>query len=127
MFEEFCLPDTVAACRRADHTLYHLDGPGALRHLERLLAIPELDCVQWIQGAGNPPPSKWLDMLRGVQAAGKSVQVYYGPGHGDDADLGRALDALCRGLDRRRLFFWAAVPEREQAEELAGQAARQGR
>ena len=127
MFEEFCLPDTVAACRRADHTIYHLDGPGALRHLERLLAIPELDCVQWIQGAGNPPPSKWLDMLRRVQAAGKSVQVYYGPGHGDDVDLSEELDALCRGLDRRRLFFWATVPDREQAAELAGQAARQGR
>ena len=127
MFEQFCLPDTVAGCRRADHTIYHLDGPGALRHLDRLLAIPELDCVQWIQGAGNPPPSEWLDMLRKVQAAGKSVQVYYGPSHGDDADLSRELAVLCRGLDRRRLFFWAVVPSREQAEELARLAAQSGR
>jgi succinate dehydrogenase flavin-adding protein (antitoxin of CptAB toxin-antitoxin module) len=124
MFEEFCLPDIVASCRYVDHTIYHLDGPGALRHLDRLLAIPELDCVQWIQGAGNPPPSRWLDMLRKVQAAGKSVQVYYGPSHGDDADLGRELAVLCRGLDRRRLFFWATVPSREQADELVSLAAR---
>ena len=127
MFEEFCLPDTVASCRHVEHTIYHLDGPGALRHLERLLAIPELHCIQWIQGAGNPPPSRWLDMLRKVQAAGKSVQVYYGPSHGDDADLAEELAALCRGLDRRRLFFWATVPSREQAGELVRLAARLGR
>jgi hypothetical protein len=119
MFEEFCLPDIVASCRHVDHTIYHLDGPGALRHLDRLLAVPELDCVQWIQGAGNPPPSRWLDMLAKVQAAGKSVQVYYGPSHGDDEDLGRELAVLCRELDRNRLFFWAVVASREQAEELA--------
>jgi len=127
MFEEFCLPDTIAGCRLADHTIYHLDGPGALRHLDRLLAIPDLDCVQWIQGAGNPPPSRWLEVLRKVQAAGKSVQVYYGPGHGDDANLAEELTALCRRLDRRRLFFWASVPSLEQAEELERLAARLGR
>ncbi len=118
MFEQYCLPDILASCRHADHTIYHLDGPGALRHLDRLLAIPELDCVQWIQGAGNPPPSRWLDLLRRVQAAGKSVQVYYGPSHGDDVDLAEELAVLCRELDRRRLFFWAVVPSREQAVEL---------
>jgi len=126
MFEEFCLADTVAGCRLAGRTIYHLDGPGALRHLDRLLAIPELDCVQWIQGAGSPPPSRWLDLLRRVQAAGKGVQVYYGPSHGDDADLEAELAALCRGLDPRRLFFWAIVPDRQQAGELVRLAARLG-
>ena len=118
MFEEFCLEDTVAGCRQAEHTIYHLDGPGALRHLDRLLAIEELDCVQWIQGAGNPPPSRWLAVLKKVQAAGKSVQVYYGPSHGDDADLPAELTLLCRELDWRRLFFWATVPDRKLADEL---------
>jgi len=124
MFAEFCLPDTVESCRHVEHTIYHLDGPGALRHLDRLLAIPELDCVQWIQGAGNPPPSRWLDMLRKVQAAGKSVQVYYGPSHGDDADMRSELALLCRELDPRKLFFWATVPTREQADELVDLASR---
>jgi hypothetical protein len=83
--------------------------------------------VQWIQGAGQPPPSRWLGMLKKVQAAGKSVQVYYGPSHGDDADLAEELSTLCRELDRKRLFFWATVPSREQADELVGLAARSGR
>ena len=118
MFERFCWADTVESCRHVERTIYHLDGPGALRHLPRLLEIEELDCVQWIQGAGSPPPSRWLPMLRQVQAAGKSVQVYYGPSHGDDADLAAELELLCRELDWRRLFFWATVPSVAQAEAL---------
>jgi hypothetical protein len=42
---------TMGWSRHVERTIYHLDGPGALRHLDRLLAIPELDCAQWIQGA----------------------------------------------------------------------------
>jgi len=118
MFDSFCLADTVASCRLAERTIYHLDGPGALRHLERILGIAELDCVQWIQGAGNPLPSSWLPVLHQIQAAGKSVQVYYGPGHGEEADLEAELEVLCRELDWRRLFFWAVAPSREKAEEL---------
>jgi succinate dehydrogenase flavin-adding protein (antitoxin of CptAB toxin-antitoxin module) len=117
-FNAFCLTDTVAGCRYVEHTIYHLDGPGALRHLPRLLEIEELDCVQWIQGAGNPPPSQWLSMLKLVQEAGKSVQVYYGPSHSDDADLEDELAALCRELDWRRLFFWAVVPSVQRADAL---------
>jgi len=63
-------------------------------------------------------------MLRKVQAAGKSVQVYYGPSHGDDADMRSELALLCRELDPRKLFFWAVVPTREQADELVDLAGR---
>jgi len=127
MFDRFCLADTVESCRQADHTIYHLDGPGALKHLERILAIEELDCVQWIQGAGNPPPSRWLSVLRRIQEAGKSVQVFYGPGHGDDADLSHELEVLCRELNWRRLFFWAVAPDRQQADELVSLARKPAR
>jgi hypothetical protein len=127
MFDAFCLADTKASCRHADYTIYHLDGPGALQHLDRVLAIEELNCVQWIQGAGNPPPSRWLAMLRRVQEAGKSVQVYYGPSHGDDADLDAELEILCRELDWRRLFFWAVVPSKERAEDLVARARKPAR
>ena len=58
MFDRFILPDTVACCRHVDRIIYHLDGPGALQHLDRLLAIDALHCVQWIQGAGAPLPSR---------------------------------------------------------------------
>jgi hypothetical protein len=118
MFEEFCLQDTVATCNHVDYAMYHLDGPDAVRHLPQILEIKNLDCVQWIHGAGQPPASAWLDLLKTIQAAGKSVQVFYGPAHGDDADLTRELQILCRELDPTRLFFWAIVSSVEEADHL---------
>ncbi|KKK52710.1 hypothetical protein LCGC14_3102170, partial [marine sediment metagenome] len=89
MFEEFCFQDTLETCSAVDYSLYHLDGPDAIRHLPRILEIESLDCVQWIHGAGQSSASHWLDLLQSVQAAGKSVQVYYGPTHGEEADPAR--------------------------------------
>jgi hypothetical protein len=75
MFEAFFLPGIADECRHADATLYHLDGPGALRHLDALLAIPELTAIQWVYGAGNGPASKWIDVYKRCQAADKAIQI----------------------------------------------------
>lgn len=105
MFDEFCLNDTVECADHVDHTIYHLDGAGALKHLPRLLEIERIDCVQWIQGAGKPLPSHWLELLRQIQAAGKSVQLLYAGAHGGEADFRLELDVLLDALDPRRLFL----------------------
>jgi hypothetical protein len=101
-----------------DRTLYHLDGPGAIRHVPWLVGLEDLHCIQWIQGAGQPLPSHWLPLLRQIQAGGKSVQLYYGGAHGGDADLQSEIDILCRALDPNRLFIWAQVATEEQADAL---------
>lgn len=119
MFREFCLDDTTACVNHLDRSLYHLDGPGAVKHLSELLAIKRLDCIQWIQGAGNPPPSRWLPMLQQIQAGGKSVQLFYGPDHGDDVVLEQEIDTLCRELDPSRLFFWIIASSAAEADFLA--------
>jgi hypothetical protein len=123
MFERFCLQDNLECCQHVDRALYHLDGAGAVRHVPSLLRWEGLDCIQWIQGAGQPLPSQWLELLRQIQAGGKSVQLYYGPSHGGDADLRRELDILCQVLDKNRLFIWAVVDSAEKADELVAQAA----
>ncbi len=130
MFDEFILEDTLACCRHVDHIIYHLDGPGALQHLPRLLEIDEIDCVQWIQGAGAPLPSNWLPLLRRIQDAGKSVQVFYVGDHGGKADFAVEIDALCSALDPDRLFIAAVVDSAEKARfvvDRARSAARQSR
>ena len=121
-FREFCWEDNEQCCRHVDFSLYHLDGPGAVRHLPLLLGIETLDSIQWIQGAGNPLPSQWIPMLRQIQEAGKSVQVYYGPGHGEDADLRSEIEVLCANLDPARLFIWAAAQSVEEADGLVAWA-----
>ena len=105
-----------------DATLYHLDGPGAIRHVPRLLQLEKLNCIQWIQGAGQPLPSQWLDLLRQIQAGGKSVQLFYGGDHGGQADLRRELDLLLAALDPRRLFIWASVDSAATAEDVVAYA-----
>lgn len=54
MFEEFVLHTLQRDCLALTNTLYHLDGEGELRHLDRLLSIPALKAVQWVPGAGKP-------------------------------------------------------------------------
>ena len=76
MFDDFFLPGIVEECRHMDASVYHLDGPGALHHLDSLLAIDELNAIQWVYGAGNGPGSKWMDLYRKCQDAGKGVLIY---------------------------------------------------
>jgi len=54
---------------------FHLDGPDALVHLNDILAIKEIQAIQWVPGAGNPPLIEWIDLLKRIQEAGKSVYV----------------------------------------------------
>jgi hypothetical protein len=75
MFRQAVLPSIVWEMRFLERNLFHLDGPGALRHLDDLLAQPELDGLQWIYGAGNSPAARWIDLYRRVQAAGKGIQL----------------------------------------------------
>lgn len=118
MFNDFCWKDTLECTDYVDRSIYHLDGPDAVRHLPKILELENLNCIQWIQGAGNLHPSKWLDLLKKIQAAGKTVQVFYGPNHGDNADLHKELEILCSNLDVNKLFFWAILDSVEQADFL---------
>ncbi len=75
MFERYFLPGIVQECRFYDNSIYHLDGPGALRHLDALLSISELDAVQWVCGAGNEGFARWAGVYQKIQRAGKGVYL----------------------------------------------------
>ena len=59
-----------------DRNMFHLDGPGALKHLDTLLACEDLDALQWVYGAGNEPAARWAEVYQKAQSAGKSLQIY---------------------------------------------------
>ena len=75
MFQETILPSILWEMRYLERNLFHLDGPGALRHLDTLLALPELNGVQWVYGASRGPAARWSDVYKRIQAAGKSIQL----------------------------------------------------
>ncbi len=79
MFVEHLLPAIKAQTNMVERTIFHLDGPDALRHLDTLLALPNLDAIQWVQGAGAPPAGEWIDVMKRIRAGGKSLYVYCEP------------------------------------------------
>lgn len=79
MFARFVLPDLETCCAALDHAFYHLDGAGAVRHLDMLLMLERLRGIQWIPGAGVPPPEEWLPLLKRIRDAGKLCQLYVNP------------------------------------------------
>jgi len=93
MFEEAILPPLVREMRYLDRNYFHLDGPDALRHLDVLMSLPELNGLQWIFGAGNGPAAKWIDVYKRVQAAGK------------------CLDLPCEGIDDAKAVAEHIRPE----------------
>ncbi len=75
-FRKYALPGIEEESSYLEHTVYHLDGVGNLRHIRDILALPGIDAIQWIPGAGQKPVWEWADVLREIAAAGKLLQVY---------------------------------------------------
>ncbi len=106
MFDDVFLPGIVAECQHMAASVYHLDGPQALQHLDSLLAIPELQVIQWVSGAGHGRSSDWLPVYRKCQAAGKGLQIHL------------ALDEIelfMQNLRPEGLFVSVGIENREQA------------
>ena len=76
-YVKFEQPYLRKQCQYLDYSLYHLDGVGAIRHLDALLDIPELNAIQWTPGVGEPQGGdpKWYDLYRRIKAGGKSIQA----------------------------------------------------
>ncbi len=111
-FRRLILPALEEEIAAHDRAYFHLDGPGALRHLDDLLKIPGFWVLQWVPGDGLPPNWKWLEVLQKTQAAGKAVHVF-GPG----LDIG-ALQWLHRELDPARVAYSPELRTESEAVEL---------
>lgn len=75
-FDAFVLPVLIEECRAMDRNIFHMDGQGVMRHLKSILALPNVQAIQWVQGVGNDKPIlQWVPLIRRIQEAGKSVVV----------------------------------------------------
>ena len=81
-YRKFVQPLLREQVKRLSHSIYHLDGPDAIRHVPALMEIEELDALQWTAGAGKPDGASpvWYPIWDQVAAAGKGmwVQLYDG-------------------------------------------------
>jgi corrinoid protein of di/trimethylamine methyltransferase len=76
-YRRFVQPFIREQCQKIEYTLYHLDGVGAMHHLDALLEIDELNAIQWTPGVGEPQGGspKWYDLYRKILAGGKSIMA----------------------------------------------------
>ncbi|MDD5349058.1 MAG: hypothetical protein PHQ12_02485 [Chthoniobacteraceae bacterium] len=75
-FRRHVLPGIQREAASLDRSMYHLDGPDALRHLDDVLGLPEIDILQWVPGAGQKPMWQWTGVLKRGLAAGKALYIY---------------------------------------------------
>ncbi len=75
MFAEFVAPYLARQCARLDYSVYHLDGPNCIPHVQHLVKIERLNAIQWTPGAGQPDVGDkcWFDLYHQVRAGGKSL------------------------------------------------------
>jgi hypothetical protein len=93
-FRQLFLPDIIRQAVTVGRSIFHLDGPGAARHIQALLDTPEITAIQYVTGAGNSALTH-LEMLKTIQKHGRPLQVTV-PVQ-EAVELSRALDpsGLC--------------------------------
>lgn len=89
MMRRFVLPEIKEELSFLKHSIFHLDGIGALRHLDCLLSEEDLDGIQWVPGAGRESAHDWIPVLKRIQSAGK--MIHFSPLTKDIPEL---LDSL---------------------------------
>jgi hypothetical protein len=78
MFDSFESPSLAHEIQTLDASVYHLDGLGALPHLETICAIEELDTIQWMPGEGHYDDD-WSELHARIDRLGKGqiFQLFY--------------------------------------------------
>jgi hypothetical protein len=75
-FNEYFLPSLEEQTNMVDRTVYHLDGPGAIKHLDALLELPKLTGIQWVQGAGGGSMLEYIPLLKRIEESKKLITFF---------------------------------------------------
>ena len=118
IMREFVLPSILAELECLDRAVFHLDGPGAIVHLETLLELPQIQAIQWVPGAGNEPMTRWIPLLQRIQDAGKGLHLSCTP---------EEVPVLLSELRPQGLLLHTSTATVEQAQDLLQLAAKKHR
>jgi hypothetical protein len=75
LYQEIFLDEVIRECQFLDHSIYHLDGPEALRHLDTILEVQKLNGIHFVPSPGDASFSRWADTYKRIQNAGKCAIV----------------------------------------------------
>ncbi|MBR5871514.1 MAG: hypothetical protein IKZ09_10820 [Clostridia bacterium] len=95
-FEQFILEDVIIQSEHMPRSIYHLDGPGEICHLDMLLNIPRLTGIQWVAGAGKEPLTDpcWFDMYKKIQDKKKNIVLLGAITGNNMADIERLVKTI---------------------------------
>jgi len=116
MFEEFVVPYLSEQCDWLDYSVFHLDGPDCVCHLDLLLDIPGLNAIQWTPGAGQPGTGslQWIPLYKRILAGGKSLLLL-----GAASDL---IEPLVEEIGIEGVFIVTNTASEQDAKELLKRA-----
>lgn len=114
-FRDFVLESLREQAVKVDHVLYHLDGTDAIKHLDAVMEVGEIDALQWTSGDTGPDGTleDWYVIYDKVIAAGKSlwVKVY----SGEFEDWIKNVDRIVKLYGSHSLFLFFPEMSLEQA------------
>jgi len=119
-FREYAQPGLRRQCQRLDNSIYHLDGPDAIKHVPALMEIEELDGLQWTCGDGQPDGGneRWYPIYDQVRAAGKSLWIHLSDG--GEKDWVESAERLIKRYGPNCLYLiFPDFSDKKSAEEAA--------
>jgi len=114
-YEQYVAPGLLNEIDFLDASIYHLDGPGALKHLDRILQMEKLNGVQWVYGSGQPTARYWIEVLQKIQKAGKNIQIHCVP---------EDIKDICEALKPEGVHIVCGVQTEDDAKDLIKMAER---
>jgi len=100
-FIQYGLPILKEEVKTMTHNVFHVDGLGVANHIDAILSVPEVRCIQWVQGmADDYPIMQHLDFIRYVQSRNRGIIV----------DLAAEdLDEFMERMSPKNIFLWIAT------------------
>lgn len=116
MMERFFLREMRLQTEYLDYSFFHLDGPDAIKHLDLILEMPELNGLNYVVGHGGDFGfDKQIELYQRVQAAGK-IAVF-----GVSKDQ---LETVLEALDPKKVFLRMGAASEAEARAILKTAER---
>jgi hypothetical protein len=109
-YVEFGLPILKEEVKTMTHNVFHVDGLGVANHIDAILSVPEVQCIQWVQGmADDYPIMQHLDFIRYVQSKHRGIIV----------DLAKNdLEDFMQEVSPKGIFLWVATENEEEEHQI---------
>ncbi len=121
-FYDFIIPSLENQLLGLDCSVFHLDGKDCIKHVDALMTLSRLNCLQWTAGAGQPDGGspKWYPIYDKVRAAGKGLHISIYDGSVDQWIS--SCDALVGRYGPNGLYFLFPVMDKRDADRLINHA-----